>query len=99
VVTVRVTDSGVPRLSDAKTFRIIVVSRPVIESIEASNGTVKITWSTVVGKTYRVQYKSALNDPSWSDLPGDVTASSSMASKNDSMLSEAQRSYRVVLVP
>ena len=99
VVTVRVTDNGVPCLSDTQSFSIAVVSGPVIESIVASGGSVTIRWSAVPGRRYRVQFKSALNDPIWTDLPGDVTAAGTAASKTDSMLSETQRSYRVVLVP
>jgi hypothetical protein len=99
VVTVRVTDNGVQDLSDTQSFRIVVVSPPVIESIVASSGSVTIRWSAVAGKRYRVQFKSALNDSSWSDLSGDVTSAGTTAAKTDSMLSETQRSYRVVLVP
>src|SRR5437773_1845712 len=98
-VTVRVTDNGVPSLSNTQSFSIIVVSPPVIESIVASSGSVTIRWSAVAGMRYRVQFKSALNDPSWSDLPGDVTSAGTTAAKTDSMLSETQRSYRVLLVP
>jgi hypothetical protein len=99
VVVVRVTDGGVPGLSDTKTFNIVVGSPPVIESIVATGGNVTITWSAMAGQTYRVQFKSALNDPAWSDLAGDVIAAGTTATKTDSMLSEVQRSYRVVLVP
>ena len=99
VVTVRVTDDGVPNLSTTRTFSIVVVSPPVIESIVASSDGVTIGWSAVAWKTYRVQYKSALNDPSWSDLPGDVTSTGSTATKTDPSISETQRSYRVLLVP
>ena len=99
LVTVRVTDNGVPNLSSTQSFSIEVVSSPVIESIVASGGSVTIRWSAVVGKRYRVQFKSALGDRSWSDLPGDVTSTGTTAVKTDSMSSEAQRSYRVVLVP
>jgi hypothetical protein len=99
LITVRVTDNGVPCLSSTQSFSIAVVSAPVIESIAASNGGVTIRWSAVEGMRYRVQFKSALSDPIWSDLPGDVTSYGTTASKSDSMLSETQRSYRVVLVP
>ena len=37
--------------------------------------------------------------PIWSDLPGDVTSGGTTAAKTDSMLSEAQRSYQVLLLP
>jgi len=99
VITVRVMDNGVPSLSATQSFSIVVVSPPVIESIVASSGSVRISWSAVAGRKYRVQFKAALNDPSWSDLPGDVIADGTTATKTDFMPSEPQRSYRVVLVP
>src|SRR5205823_642073 len=59
LVIVRVTDNGVPSLSDTKPFKIVVAPPPtVIESILVSGDTVAITWSAVPGKTYRVQFKS-----------------------------------------
>jgi hypothetical protein len=98
-VTIRVTDNGVPSLSKIQSFSIVVVTAPVIESIVASSGSVTLSWSAVAGRKYRVQFKSALNDPIWSDLPGDVTSAGRTASKSDSMLSATQRSYRVLLLP
>jgi hypothetical protein len=105
---VKVTDNGVPQSSDTKSFTVVVndksssvvvVSPPILASIVASSGSVTISWSAVAGTRYRVQFKSALNDPSWSDLPEDVTSAGTTAAKTDSMLSETQRSYRVLLVP
>src|SRR5262249_51991624 len=49
IVTVRVTDDGVPGLSDTRQFTIVVVSPPVIEGIEASGKTVTITWRALDG--------------------------------------------------
>jgi len=98
-VTVRVTDNGEPSLSNSQSFTIVVVSPPVIESIVATGGNVTIRWSAVSGMKYRVQFKPSLNDPTWSDLPGDATSAGTTAAQTDSMLSETQRSYRVLLVP
>src|SRR5205814_5779764 len=74
IITVRVTDSGVPSLSDAKSFTIVVVSPPVIAGIETSGDTVTISWSALPGVTYRVQFNSEQSESNWTDLPGDVTA-------------------------
>lgn len=58
-----------------------------------------IEWSSMTGKTYRLQYNSALTGP-WTDLPGDVTATGATASKQDNTLTGmTQRFYRVRLVP
>jgi len=72
---------------------------PEIESIVLSNDAVTIAWTAVAGRTYRVQYKSDVTDSGWADLPGDVNATSSLAIKADSAVSNAQRYYRVLLLP
>jgi len=57
---------------------------------------VTLSWNTVAGRTYRVQYKSDLSEPSWTDLAGDITADATAATKVDSSISGArQRYYRI----
>jgi hypothetical protein len=99
IITVRVTDDGVPSLSNAKPFTIIVVVPPLIEAIAASRDTVTITWSAMQGMTYRVQFKSNQNESTWTDLPGDVTATGSTAMKTDVIDGNTQRFYRVRILP
>jgi len=98
LVTVRVTDSGVPNLSDAKTFTIVVVSPPIIESISASEENVTISWSSLPGITYRVQFKPDPGESTWIDLPGDVTAQGPTAFKTDVIDGDTQRYYRVIIL-
>ena len=98
-VTVRVTDDGAPNLSDTETFTITVVSRPIIQAIIISDVTVTLTWSAIAGKTYRVQYKFDLDGVTWTDLAGDVTATSPSATKDDTIGTDSQRFYRILLVP
>jgi outer membrane protein assembly factor BamB len=99
-ITVQVADDGWPILSDMKTFAIIVVSRPRLESITISDGAVTLAWSALAGQTYRVQYKTNLEELTWNDLPGDVTATSAVASKSDTLgPSDEQRFYRIELIP
>jgi len=97
-VTVRVADNGVPSLSDARSFNIVVVSPPIIEAVVATSGSVRIAWSAIPGKIYRVQFKSNLSESSWNDLNGDVVASGFTATKTDVIDSNAQRYYRVALL-
>ncbi len=96
-VTVRVTDNGVPPLSDAKPFSIAVLARPSIVSAAVSGGDFNLTWSAIPGHAYRVQFKNSLTDVNWSDLVPDVTASLATASINDPV-GATQRFYRVLVV-
>jgi hypothetical protein len=58
-----------------------------------------ISWSSKAGKTYKVQYKDSLMAPSWTDLPGTVTATGGVAALTDGNPGSAQRFYRVVMLP
>ncbi len=98
MVTVRVKDNGVPSFSDARSFRIVVLPPPQIESIVSSNGNVTINWSAIAGKSYRVQFKAELTETTWNDLAGEVTATEATATKTDTSVSGDRRFYRVALV-
>jgi hypothetical protein len=98
-ITVRVTDDGVPPMSDAKSFAITVVARPTILTITFYNGVATITWNSISGQVYRLQYLDDLRLTNWAALGTDVTASASLATDSDSTTPAAQRFYRVMLVP
>ena len=59
-----------------------------------------IQWQSVSGKTYRLQYQGPLNGGSWTNVPGDVTATGATSTKSDPTLNGAvNRFYRVLLAP
>lgn len=68
---------------------------PWIQLKPATAGTVVISWSAVSGHRYRVQYKRALLEPSWSNLDPDVTAISEVGVLQD-VTSDSQRFYRLL---
>jgi hypothetical protein len=72
-------------------FRVLTVSSP-------GSGSATIFWSATTGKSYQVQFKDNLEDPSWTNLGGIVTATSPTASQIDPG-TQSSRFYRVVLVP
>ncbi|MDB6019586.1 MAG: hypothetical protein JWR19_4075 [Pedosphaera sp.] len=100
-ITARVTDNGVPNLSDAKFFAVTVMSRPVLQATNLSDDslTLTLTWNAISGQVYRVEYKTNLFDAAWTPLSGDVTALTDTASKTDSTLIDSQRFYNIILVP
>ncbi len=63
------------------------------------DGLAKLVWKAVPGKTYRVQYKNHLGDPTWHDLPGEVLARDEMTATTDFVGDLPQRFYRVVALP
>ncbi len=71
-----------------------------VVALTSAGGTeVTVVWSAVPGRTYRVQFKDAVEAP-WTDLPGEVTATGDTASKTDTTAGASlARFYRAVLVP
>ena len=65
-----------------------------------AGGGVTVQWQSVVGKKYRLQYKNALGDADWTDVPGDATAVSTTGSKTDGTApGQPTRFYRVRFIP
>ena len=59
----------------------------------------RVSWSAVAGRSYKVQYKNNLNDSTWIDLPhyAAVMGQTGFVDDTDTLVSE--RYYRVVIVP
>jgi hypothetical protein len=96
LATVRVSDNGTPSLSATRSFNIIVLSAPRLTSISrAPGGGISLSFQTIVGKTYRVEYKDQLDDPAWTPLAGDMVAASGILSASDPAIQVRQRFYRV----
>jgi hypothetical protein len=99
-ITLRVTDSGLPNLSNTNSFEVTVNSRPMFTSITTTGGVATAVWTAIPGTSYRLQYKTNLGDTAWGDLTGDVTATSVTASKADPLPgANATRFYRVFVLP
>lgn len=98
-VTIRVTDDGAPRLSDAKTFIITVAPRPLITGIEVGSNLVSLTWTSLAGQVYRLQRKTSLKDTNWLDLLPDFPATGPFSTQTNLLLPAAQHFYRVLVVP
>jgi Glucose / Sorbosone dehydrogenase len=67
-----------------------VLIPPTISSIQITNGVVTLSWPSIQNVTYRVQYKTSLMETGWTDLSGDVMATSTTASKMDSTTDTAR---------
>ncbi len=71
---------------------------PVIESIQLNSGQIALAWSSIPGKSYRIQYKTNPGDL-WNNLSGDVPATNTLSSKADSSPLMTSRFYRVMVLP
>jgi hypothetical protein len=98
-ITVRVTQTTSPNLSDAKSFTVVIVPAPALQPLTFPNGEAQLTWNAIPGQRYRVQFKASLATANWTDLAPDVTATSSSMSVADSAASGSQGYYRIVVLP
>ncbi len=63
-------------------------------SISVTNGIATLSWPSVSNQTYWVQYESALTNANLDELPGEMVATGTTASKTDAVGLET-RFYRV----
>lgn len=94
---IRVTDNGIPSLSTVKSFNIMVIEPLRIQVTAATNSQASITWSSIPGTTYRVQFKESLDDLDWTTLSPDMLASDNVTSFTE-VLQAGRRFFRVSIV-
>ena len=58
-----------------------------------------LQWNAVPGRSYRVEYKTDLNDPAWTPLGPNLQAAGDTATLADPVGTNAQRLYRIVPLP
>jgi hypothetical protein len=76
---------------------IFVTNAPSVSAATVTNGDFGFSWSSVSGRTYRVQWKQDLDDPVWNDLI-DITASTNSTSFSEPIAGKQQRLYRAIVV-
>jgi hypothetical protein len=76
---------------------IFVTNVPLVATANIASDNFGFSWSSVSGRTYRVQWKQQPDDTAWTDLT-DITASTNSASFGESMTGKQQRFYRAIVV-
>jgi len=98
-ITIRATDDGTPNLTGSQSFHVFVRLPPIATITHPSSGNVSLTFPTVPGKTYRIEYKTNLNDAVWTTLlpQGDnQVAGGASLTIPDAIGANSQRFYRIV---
>jgi hypothetical protein len=103
LVTTIVTDTAPSPLKATNTFLVIVNSAtpppaPLITSFTITNGVAVVTWSSVAGHTYRLQYRGDFGPGSWSDVVPDVTAAGTSSTATNAVGIATRRFYQVRVV-
>lgn len=99
-ITVRVTDNGTPSLSDAKTYSVFVSGLPQFAGATAGiNGQIQLSFNTLLGQAYQVQFKNDLGDAGWTTLGGIIPGTGSTLTASDDMTGSSRRYYRLLALP
>jgi hypothetical protein len=96
-ITIRVKDNGLPNLSDTQSLLVNAIQPPSLQITGISlngDGALVIQWSSEPGATYRIQYKTNLDDPDWID-ESEVTVPSHTGSYLKPVPAAAQQFYRI----
>lgn len=73
-------------------------SPELVRLVLQTNGAIAFAASVIPGRTYRAEFKDALDDPSWTPL-ATITATGTSLVVADSSGTQPERYYRVVLLP
>jgi len=76
-----------------------LVQSPITTSITQSNDNVTFSWASFSGAVYRVEYRTNLTLGTWLPLAPSVPSAGTTTSFSDSLLTDPQRFYRIVLLP
>ena len=95
---------GVFRFIDAngsaqRFYRVVLPQtgpQPMIQPLRVTKGVATITWTSITGQTYRLQYKDSLGDITWHDLLSEVTATGPTTTVTNFISYSNQRIYRSV---
>jgi hypothetical protein len=93
------TDDGVPSLSATNHFSVVVnavPNAPLILYIAVKDGTAAVSWTSVPGYAYRLEYKDSFEGVWNTNLPAVPATTTSLNVTNAA--TTAQRFYRVVLI-
>ena len=58
-----------------------------------------LTWTSIPGRSYQVQFKTDLTQPTWTNFGNPLLATTPLSSASDPLTSAPQRFYRVLLLP
>jgi uncharacterized repeat protein (TIGR03803 family) len=94
------TDSG-GQYKTGTVFRLTIIPTPppAFLSTTETAGALTFTWSAEAGSFYQLQYCTNLAQTNWTNLGGPASAPGSTLSASYAASADAQRFYRVVLLP
>lgn len=96
-VTVRVTDNGIPPLSDEKSFSVIVAGPPRCSGVTlASDGTIRLTIDSLPGQDYQMQSNEDLASNNWTPAGAILPGTGSPLTFSGAIDSNPHRCFRLL---
>ena len=83
-VGVVVTDDGTPVMSAVEWFAITVLSPPTVDEVSISGTDISVSWESEVGQSYRVYFKTSLDELYWEALTDPISGDGEILFYNDS---------------
>jgi uncharacterized repeat protein (TIGR03803 family) len=80
-------------------FRLSVPMAPVGKTFTIENSMLRWKWTSIAGQAYQLQYSTNLDQPSWDNLGSSFVATNGTITTSDPIQPQAQRFYRLVLLP
>jgi hypothetical protein len=105
--SVQLTNAGSYRVQVANTVGAVLSDPAILMVLKPpsglasliGNGTVRLSFLVLPGRSYQVEYKNRLEDSDWTPLHLPVLAAESLLSVDDNMGGHAQRFYRLIVLP
>jgi hypothetical protein len=72
---------------------------PTFQTVTPANNSLTLTWATVAGLTYQLQYATSLSQPAWNNMGYPLVATNGIISVSAPITADPQRFYRVVQTP
>jgi hypothetical protein len=95
-VTVSSTTANANLTNSTVVSVIRVLVSPNVSGLSSSGFGMTLSLTTVPGLTYTLEYKTGLNDPTWTPLPPAVTATGTSLTLQDTNTQVGSRFYRVL---
>jgi hypothetical protein len=99
LVTVCVTDNGIPPLSSRQSFLLIAGLPPELGAISADGDQLTLTWPTFAGRSYQVEYKEDMATDVWVPLSEALDGTGAPFTFTTDLHTSTQRFFRLRLVP
>lgn len=98
-ITVRVADQGAPPQTDARSFAVTVVPRPLIAGIAVNNGMVTVAWNSLVGQAYCLECRTNLLAGDWQSASPAMIATSPITTHTNALNPIGGQFFRVRVLP